>query len=74
MTDHVGLRRILAWVLNGSLICALGTGYAADRGNRVNPSQWMGGNSWASPGYGYDGRLGPGGPATYRSQPGRASA
>jgi hypothetical protein len=80
MTEHVGLRRTLALVLSGSLMCAAGVGFAADMGNMMNPSQWMGGNrsydggnSWGGPGYGYGyggpspyrGPFGPGGPAPY---------
>ena len=84
MTDHVGLRRTLALVLNGSLMCAAGAGFAADMGNMMNPSQWMGGNrdhgydggnSWGSPGYyGYGGPFGPGGTVPYVPGPGRAPA
>lgn len=84
MTDHIGLRRTLALVLNGSLMCAAGAGFAADMGNMMNPFQWMGGNrdrvydggnSWGSPGYGYGGPspyggpFGPGAQAPYGSGP-----
>jgi len=41
-TDHVGLQRTLALVPYGSLMCAAGAGLAADMGNIMNPSQWMG--------------------------------
>ena len=64
MTDHLGLRRTRAVVLGGSLMCAVGSGFAFDMGNTVNPSPWMGGNSWAGQGYGYGGTDAYGGPAS----------
>ena len=82
MTDHLDLRRTLAVVLGGSLLCAVGAGFAFDTGNTVNPSPRVGGNSWAGQGYGgtdaYGGPapVGPGpyDAAPYRYRPVKASA
>jgi len=42
--SRIALRQALALALGATMTCGMGTSFAFDMGNMMNPSKWMGGN------------------------------
>jgi hypothetical protein len=80
MNHRIVLRRTLSLFLGAIMSSGMGTSFAFDIGNMMNPSKWMGGGRdrdryddgpWGGPGYGYGGPgYGYGGPGYGYGGPG----